>query len=152
MKHVYGIICCCVLMAVLSVVARADSSLNFSIPDKGGISVESGGQASSLMIGSARIQSTGSSAPAGGAVFGFRQNDILVSEAGVPVTTPISSGRFFAHVAGSVNTGVAIANPNAQSVTVSFFFTGLAGNDFGSGTIQIPGNGQIAKFLNEDPF
>src|SRR5262249_54265398 len=46
----------------------------------------------------------------------------------------------------------ALANPNGQRATLSFYFTDASGRDFNSGTTTIPPNGQIARFLNEPPF
>jgi hypothetical protein len=84
---------------------------------------------------------------------GFRQNDILVSEAGVAASSLIQSGRVYAEISGPVNTGLAIANPNSQPAIVSFYFV-LAGDAdiFPSGSTTITPNGQVAKFLNESPF
>jgi hypothetical protein len=55
-------------------------------------------------------------------------------------------------VNGPVNTGIAIANPNSQAVTIGFYFTDASGKDFGSSSFTIPANGQIARFLTEAPF
>jgi uncharacterized repeat protein (TIGR01451 family) len=140
-----------IVFAMLCGAANADTSLSFSIPDKGGISFSSAGTGTVVTVGSARVQANGTT-PAGVAIFGFRQNNTLISETGVPLTTAVSGGRLFALVAGPVNTGIAIANPNAQPVTVNFYFTDLTGKNFGSGSTQIPANGQIAKFLTESPF
>jgi hypothetical protein len=74
-----------------------------------------------------------------------------VSEAGVPGSTLLQSARIYAEVSAATNTGVAIANPNNRSATISFYFTDSNG-DFGQGTATIPANGQIAKFLNQSPF
>jgi hypothetical protein len=81
----------------------------------------------------------------------YRQNNILVTEAAVPASLRIQSGRIYAEITGSINTGLAIANANAVTATVSFFFTDCTG-DFGHGVIAIPPNGQMAAFLNEPPF
>jgi hypothetical protein len=54
-------------------------------------------------------------------------------------------------VNGPVNTGLAIANPNDEPATVSFFFTDANG-DFGHASTAIPAKGQIAAFLNQSPF
>jgi hypothetical protein len=64
----------------------------------------------------------------------------------------MSSARIYAEVTGAVNTGLAIANPNGQPVTLNFYFTDANGQNFGSGSTVIGANGQIAKFLNEAPF
>ena len=84
---------------------------------------------------------------------GFRQNDILTSEAGVAASSLIQSGRVYAEISGPVNTGLAIANPNSQPATVSFYFVLHDDADiFARGSTTIAPNGQVAKFLNESPF
>jgi hypothetical protein len=124
----------------------------FSIADRGGVSLRSFGTLPNTVAGYATIQpSSGSTTAAGLAIFGFRQNNILITEAGVPATPLIQSGRIYAEVSGSVNTGLAMANPNNQPAVVSFFFTDQNG-DFGQGNTTIPANGQIAAFLNQSPF
>src|SRR5215510_417694 len=84
---------------------------------------------------------------------GFRQNDILTSEAGVAASSLIQSGRVYAEIGGPVNTGLAIANPNSQPATVSFYFVLHDDIDiFARGSTTILPNGQVSKFLNESPF
>jgi len=125
---------------------------SFSVSDRGGLSLRSAGTLSRTAVGYASIQpSKGSATPAGLTIFGFRRNNVLVTEASVPASPLIQSGRIYAEVTSSINTGLAIANPNSQPATISFFFTDSNGN-FGNGTTTISANGQIAKFLNEPPF
>ena len=126
---------------------------SFTLPDSGGFSATTSATASDVSSGYARIlPGSGSSAPAGLAIFGFTAGGVLVSEAGVPASPLIQSGRIYAEVAGAVNTGLAIANPSSLVATVTFRFTDATGTDFGSGTTTIAAGGQIAKFLNQDPF
>jgi hypothetical protein len=107
----------------------------------------------SMQMGSASVTApAGQSVPSGVAIFGYRPNGVLVSEAGVPGTVPTLRGRIPADFAGFVNTGVAISNPNNSQATISFFFTDSNGNNFGNGSLTIPPNGQIAHFLSEAPF
>jgi hypothetical protein len=133
----------------------ATNTSSYSIQNYGAVSQTSSGTSASVSAGYAVIQpNAGSSAPSGVAIFGFRQNNILVSEAGVPVSALIQSGRIYAEVNGPVNTGLAIANPNSQAATISFYFKdqSSAGTNFGAGTATVPPNGQIAAFLNQSPF
>jgi sugar lactone lactonase YvrE len=124
----------------------------FALVDRGGVSSASAGSSPALHVGYAAIQpAAGSVAPAGLAIFGFRQNSILVSEAGVPASPAIRSGRIYAEVNGPVNTGIALANPNDEAATVSFYFSNSSG-DLGHGATTIPANTQIAAFLNQPPF
>ncbi len=125
----------------------------YAFADRGGMSFTTLGSSDSPVIGYARIQpDSGQTSPSGLAIFGLRQKGILVTEAGVPVSTLIQAARIYAEVNGPVNTGLAIANPNDQAVTISFYFTDADGVDFGAGSFAIPANGQIAAFLNQAPF
>ncbi len=129
------------------------STLSFDIGDRGSVSSVTPGAGDGLQVGYGRLRADGVGiVPAGVAIFSFKPNGVVVSEAGVQATVPTLSGRFYAEVGGAVNTGVAIANPNVQDATVSFFFTGSDGTNFGNGTLSVPANGQIARFLDEPPF
>jgi hypothetical protein len=126
---------------------------SFTVSNRGGTSVTSSGTGNSTSVGYGRIQpDSGNSAPAGVAIFGNRQNNVLVSEVGVPAVPAITSGRIYAEIGGVVDAGVAIANPNSSTATLNFFFTDGTGNRAGSGTTTIPPNQQIARFLHEPPF
>jgi hypothetical protein len=128
-------------------------TIGFGIPDRGGVSLTSTGAGSTTVTGFSRVQPTsGSTTPSGIAIFGFRNNGVLVSEAAVPATAAVSNGRIYAERAGTVNTGIAIANPNSQTATITFYFTDANGVNFGAGTTTIAANNQLAKFLNEPPF
>src|SRR5262249_54367435 len=61
-------------------------------------------------------------------------------------------GRVYAEVNDSVNRDLAMANPNDQSATVSFYFTDSSGTNSGPRSLPIPANGQIASFLVQSPF
>ena len=103
------------------------------------------------MQGYTRIQpDSGSTTASGIAIFGFRQNNVLVSEAGVPASPLIQNGRIYAEVNGPLNTGVAIAIPNSQTAVITFQITNSAG-PARSGTFTIPANKQQAFFLNGEP-
>ena len=125
----------------------------FRITDRGGVSMTTTGAGASPVIGYARIQpNVGNRAPAGLAIFGNRVDGVLVSETAVPAVAPIRSGRIYAEVGENVNTGVAIANANAEAAQISFYFTDPTGRNSGQGSLTIPAGRQIAAFLNEGPF
>ena len=94
----------------------------------------------------------GSTAPNGVAIFSYRSNGVLVSETAVPASALVQSGRLFAESNGPVRTGIAIANPNDQDATVSFYFTDRDGNSLNAGTTVIGAHQQLASFLDEAPF
>ena len=126
---------------------------SYTFSDRGGASSVTSGTSPEVAVGYARIQpNTGSMTPAGLAIFGFRQNGVLVTEAAVPASSLMTTGRIYAEVNGPVNTGLAIANPNGQTATVSFYFTDDTGTNSGGGTTTIPANGKTSVFLNQAPF
>jgi hypothetical protein len=125
----------------------------FSFQSLGGYSTTTAGTSNSTTVGSARFQGSAQSQnPTGLAIFADHQNGVLVSEATVPAVTPTSNGVIYAEVGNSVNTGIAIANPNTAQANLSFYFMDQNGNKYGAGTMTIPPNGQIAAFLNQPPF
>jgi hypothetical protein len=128
-------------------------TVSFGISNRGGTSLSSTGRGGATTVGYGRIRpGTGSTAPSGLAIFGFRQNGTLVTEAAVPATAAITSGRIYAEVDGAVDTGLAIANPNGQPANISFYFSDATRTSFGAGTTTIAPNGQIAAFLDQAPF
>lgn len=125
----------------------------YNIPNRGGVSLTTSGIPATTVTGyGAVVPNSGSATPAGVAIFAYRQNGIVVSEAGVPASPLIQSARIYAEINSVVNTGIAIANPNSQDAAISFFFTDLNGQNFGSGTTTIPAGSQRARFLTEPPF
>jgi hypothetical protein len=126
---------------------------SFTTANRGGTSLRTSGTSMITSAGYGRIRpNTGSTTPAGVAIFSYRSGANLVSETGVPATAAIRSGRIYAEVNGALDTGLAIANPNDQTATINFNFTDAAGNDLGSGSTTVPANQQIAKFLDQTPF
>jgi hypothetical protein len=141
------------LMDAFIVKIGEGSAISYAVPIRGGFSAATQGKGSSISVGYGRIQQTsGGPLPSGFAIFGFRQNNVLVSEAAVPATAPITSGRIYAEVGGAVNTGIAIANPNNSTVTVTYYFTDRNGQNSNEGSLIIVPNGQVSAFLNEAPF
>lgn len=140
--------------AVVSAIVRgSESSRSYRIANLGGLSLTSDGRMPSVRVGYGRVlPASANTTPAGVAIFAFRVNDVLVSEAGVPASPLVRSGRVHAEVSGPVNTGLAVANPASQDAVLTFSFTDSTGRDFGSGTTTIPAGGQIARFLSEAPF
>ena len=116
----------------------------------GGKTMRSAG-VTSLRVGFATLDAAGAS-PSGLAVLALRQNGVVLSEASVTASEPVTRGRIFAESDGVVNTGFAIANPNDSPAIVNFFFTDANGKDLGAGSLTLAPHAQIARFLNEAPF
>src|SRR5262249_44465094 len=81
-----------------------------------------------------------------------------VTETAIPATLPIVSGRTFVETAVSqrlgavVRTGLAFTNPNATTVTVSFFFTDQNGNNLAPSSFTLAPLSQLARFTDEFPL
>jgi hypothetical protein len=95
-------------------------------------------------------------APDGFVLYQYRPVGSLVSEATVPAQELVTNDYFFVEIQGNVNTGIIIANPGPNMAVVSFGFQDPVNRArpvlVGTGTITIPPNSQIARFLNEAPF
>jgi hypothetical protein len=127
--------------------------LIYNFSGNGAKSWMSGNPSGELRVGHTRIHADPTSiTPFGVAIIEFRQNDVFVTEAGIPATLPTRNGRCFVEANGTVNTGLAIANPNDQDATVSFYFTDRFGSTFGGGTITVSANHQLTGFVNQSPF
>src|SRR5262245_20091181 len=130
----------------------ADSStISYSVAVRGGMSASSPGGVT-LVAGYARIQPASGGVPSGVAIFSFRQSGVLVSEAAVNSSALLTSGRISAEVGNGVDTGLAIANPNNQNVTLTFYYTDSAGVNSATNTTTLLPNSQLAKFLTQAPF
>ena len=129
------------------------NSVSYSLADRGGTTFSTAGGGGEVTVGYARVQpGSGTTAPAGVAIFGYRANGVLVTEAGVPVMQPILSGRSYAEANGPVNTGLAFANPNSFAVTISYYFTSQAGVTTSQSSFTLNAGEQMARFIHEAPF
>ena len=128
------------------------TSVPFLVNNGGADSETTTGEADSISTGYGRVDPGTGVAPSGVAIFGLRQNGIVVSETGVPASGTIVSGRIYTEVDGPIRTGLAIANPDSQDAIITFYFSDDNRMSFGEDTTIIPAGEQIAAFLDEDPF
>jgi hypothetical protein len=128
------------------------SSVPFTTANRGAATIETIGGTDPVVLGYARVEPVASTTPTAVALIDYRQNDVLVSEAGIPGVLPILSGRTYAEIGTVINTGLAFVNPGETAVDVSFYFTTQAGRDVSQGTFRLNARAQIARFLNEAPF
>src|SRR5262249_16820655 len=129
------------------------TSLPFTVANLSGISTTTDGTGG-LSVGHATIETTSGTAPSGVAIFGYTQNGVLVTEAGVPDSPLITNDRIYGEInsAGTLKTGLAISNPTNQTATFSFTITDANGTTVKTDSRTIPANQQIASFLNEPPY
>jgi len=125
------------------------NTVPFSMTDRSTNSVATQGSSGNLQVGYARVADSSGKAPSGLAIFSYRQNGALVSEAGVPASKLLSQGRMYAETSGAVHSGLAIANPNGDSSVVSFSFIDTDGRTVSTGSTTILANRQVAAFLDD---
>src|SRR5262249_40997600 len=126
----------------------------FTFAGGGGVSFDTAGEGDEVSVDHAVVHADDDDSRPGGLAFiELRRDGVLVNETAVPATTLIEGGRVYAEVGPSIDTGVAFANPDmARSATISFDFTDSEGNDVGGNTFKIPPGGQLAAFLDQEPF
>ena len=109
--------------------------------------------AAPIVLGYGSIRpAAGNTTPYGLAVFTFRSNSVLVSETAVPASAPRRSGRIYAENSETIQTGIAIANPNDEDAVISFYFTDKDGVTVTGGTTVLPAREQFAAFLDQAPY
>jgi hypothetical protein len=143
---------CLTFLSVKSPDIPSLNSVPFSLTGLGTESVITQGGSASTQVGYARVTDKSGAAPSGLAIFGYRQNGVLISETGVPASQPLTQGRIYGETNAAVRSGLAIANPNDEPAVVSFTFRDESGSEVSSNSTTIPANGQISGFLNESPF
>jgi hypothetical protein len=108
---------------------------------------------STLSVGYVTVQPTASSSiPAMMEVLGFQPSGITTTETVLPTAPLTTSGRLWVHFSGPVSTGAAFANPNNQSVVVSYYFTDQSGNDSATGNFILGPGTQGSYLFNQAPF
>jgi hypothetical protein len=128
------------------------SAISYATPNRGGTVIETTGGLDAPAVGYARVQPAVSTTPSGFVMLELRQGGVLVNQTGLPGTPTMLSGRTYAEVNGSINTGVAFVNPGSLPVTIAFNFTDQFGNDFGQGSLALGTGAHTAKFFSEAPF
>ena len=143
---------CLTFISVKSPGIPSVNTLPFSMTERSTNSLVTQGAAAEPQIGYARVTGSSGAAPAGLAIFSYRQNGVMVSEAGVPASKLMTQGILYAETNAAVRSGIAIANPNADPAVVSFTFFDESGGAVYSGSTAVSANSQLARFLNDDPF
>jgi hypothetical protein len=145
----------------LTVDGQTASTFTYSIPARSSWVGKTAGVSSTIRVGSAHVTTSGTDGvPSGVAIFSFKRAAVVVTESGVPAISPgstfrlfaESSGNFDAQETGSLQTGLAIANLSDNPTAVSVVLTTLTGSPLaGPASVMVPGNGQVAMFLNQVP-
>jgi len=137
----------------LKVDGAVQSSVSYTIPPRSSKRFQTADGPPNVRVGSAKITPDGAHpAPAGVAIFSFRERGVTVSEAGTPALAPGVRFRSYAELnrRTKVRTGLAVVNTSENPQTVRLELLRLDGTSAGvSGSIELPAFGQRALFLDE---
>ncbi len=138
----------------------ASTQTMLSLAAGGAVSTSTLGPAGELIAGYATGTVTSGTAPCGTAVFTYRQDGVVVSEAGVPMSPPTSTAQFFVDnrtnlTTGSGNgtinilTGFAAVNLNAVEANLTLRLRDGNGAAVAQGVIRLAPGAHMAKFLDQ---
>jgi hypothetical protein len=138
----------------LTVNGQAGIAFGYTVPGRSSIKLLTSGVGGGITSGSVRVSTTTGTPATALAIFRYRSNGVIVSEAGVPAVTPSTAFRMYEYdcgdYKGQIQTGIAITNPGASAATVTVDLTELWGASAGmTTTITVPPNGQVARFMSQ---
>jgi hypothetical protein len=138
------------------------SSATMEIASGGAGTASTIGAAADMKVGYATASVNSGVAPYGIAIFSFAQNNIIVSEAGVPASPPTKSARVFidyrskvqalpGQAAGTIDiyTGIALANTTSHMANLTFTLRGLNGELLATGHGTLAAGAHVAKFIHQ---
>jgi hypothetical protein len=142
----------------MTVNGMTGSSFDYWLPPGTSTRLATAGANPAVQAGSVRIQSlTTGDWPVALAVLSFRNRGVTVSESSVFGIAEGNTFRMYMEASGvpgqigSIQSGVAIANPSDTLVTASIELTRLDGSSLGlaAGKISVPARGEVTQFINE---
>jgi PKD repeat protein len=152
---------------VMQYAAYADAlgwaSVGAMVPVGGANTSSTWGSPSPLQAGYAAASVYRGSVPYGTAVFSFKQNGFVVSEAGVPASPPTTAARIFIDYRSSVaaipgrisagtvniNTGIAMVNYGSATANVTYSLRNINGEPIASGHGILAAGAHFAKFIDQ---
>ena len=144
--------------APLSLVVNgvADSTFTYGIPPRSAVRLATGNSGETVQTGSVQITPAAGNIPVAVAIFSSRDRGVVVTRGSVIAAPTGSTFRMYAETSGaiteggSVQSGVAIANPAQMPVTVNIALRQMDGSTLGDPvTLTIPAGGQVAEFVKE---
>jgi hypothetical protein len=140
-------------LVVNEVEGAVNSSFSYAIPVNGAYVFQTDGGPAGLKVGSVRLTpDVGSATPVGSGIVRFSTGGVMVTESGIPATTPTTHARVFVDKSGGHDTGLAIAAPDSAGVSVSviaFQKDGKTVAGKSNGPVTLGGNGHKAAFVGE---
>jgi hypothetical protein len=137
----------------VSIDGQFGQSIPFSLPPRGFQRLQTSGEGSA-QTGFIRVTPDGPWSPAGVAIMGLRSPaGITLSEDAIAsVQSGSRSHLLYTETDGStIRSAVALTNASPLPIRVDFDLYSLAGEIVANGTLTLPANGYVAKFLQEIP-
>jgi glucose/arabinose dehydrogenase len=115
--------------------------------------IQTNGGGGAVQVGSVRlVPQTSLGIPVPFGIFSYRSAGVTVTETAVFSLRNSTAFRIYAEFSGTVDTGLAIANPSTSPVTVRVELTHPDGTSTAlAALIDVPANGQRSLFLGEIP-
>jgi hypothetical protein len=147
----------------IRILPKGRSSIDISLASGETGEANTVGGSSPLQAGYAVTNVTSGDAPYATAVFGFSQNGVTVSEAGVPASPPTTSARVFIDYRSRVsaapgkngagfidiNTGIAVVNYGSATANAIYTLRDVTGAVFATGNGTVPAHSHFAKFVDQ---
>jgi hypothetical protein len=131
----------------------AAAQYDYSISPNGFLRLVTDGLPAAGVSGWARlVPNSGTFTPVGAGVFSFTQNDVLVTESGVPATVPTTHARIYVDKSGGHDTGLAITNGNTEAlhlIATPYQTDGITPAGNAPGMIDLAALGHDAKFVGQ---
>jgi trimeric autotransporter adhesin len=128
------------------------SAFRYSVPRGGVFIFKTDGSPTAVHAGAVQlVPDAGNLTPVGAGLFSYSPGGTLVTESGVPASTPTIHARVYVDTAGGHLTGLAIANPGnaAQGITINAYqMDGTTPAGSPVGPLQLNANGHAAAFTD----
>jgi len=139
-------------LSVQSVGGAMAPTFSYSIPAAGTFIFQTDGSPSSARAGWVKVTPDGgTNTPVGTGVLSSSPAGILVTESGVPSSSPTTRARVYVDMSGSHDSGLAIDNPAGTPITVTIQAFDTSGRSAGNGpvTVNLAANGHLGAFVRE---
>jgi hypothetical protein len=149
-------------VVVITVKETITTARRMTIPGGGAAATSTVGSIDQMQVGYASVDINSGNPPYGTAVISFTQNDVVVTEAGIPASPPTTSARIFIDYrtgvnavpgrsdAGtiSINTGIAIVNSSSTTAHITYTLRSTTGNTIATGHGELAGGNHVACFID----
>ena len=126
--------------------------VSLNIKPAAGTRVSTAGVANESTVGYARLVAADGHLPTGFGISRFYLGNSLLTESLNFLRTAARSGLFPVEIENSIDTAIAITNPNSVPAKIDFTFRNSNGVPLKIGTLKLPPHAQLSRFLTEEPF